>query len=115
LLLTGSTLMHAFRERIHEFAVLKTLGFTDRGISALVLSEAILLTVGAAVLGLLLAHVMLSALGSAMASFGVPQLRLPWGVFAVGVGLAMLLGLLSALPPAWRAGRLSIVDALAVL
>src|SRR6185312_8651359 len=37
LLLTGSTLMQAYRERTHEFAVMKTLGFTDRGIAALVL------------------------------------------------------------------------------
>ncbi len=114
LLLTGSTLMQAYRERIHEFAVMKTLGFSDRGISALVLSEAILLTVGAAVLGLLLAHVLLGALGSVMASFGAPALHLPWIVFAIGIAFAALLGLLSALPPAWRAKRLSIVDALAV-
>jgi putative ABC transport system permease protein len=113
LLLTGSTLMQAYRERIHEFAVMKTLGFTDRGISALVLSEAILLTVGAAVLGLLLAHALLAALGSMMGA-AAPELRLPGIVFAVGLGFAVLLALLSALPPAWRAERLSIVDALAV-
>ena len=114
LLLTGSTLMQAYRERIHEFAVMKTLGFTDRGISALVLSEATLLTAGAAIPGLLLARALLGKLGSLMASFGAPKLHLPWIVFAVGVGSAVLLGLLGALPPAWRAARLSIVDALAV-
>jgi putative ABC transport system permease protein len=114
LLLTGSTLMQAYRERIHEFAVMKTLGFTDRSISVLVLSEAILLTVGAAVLGLLLAHELLPALGSVMASVGAPGLRLPWIVFALGIVFAVLLALVSALPPAWRAQRLSIIDALAV-
>jgi putative ABC transport system permease protein len=116
LLLTGSTLMQAYRERIHEFAVMKTLGFTDRGISALVLCEAMLLTVGAAVLGLLLAYALLGVLGAAMASVGggALNLRLPWSVFVVGVGFAMLLAVASALPPAWRARRLSIIDALAV-
>jgi putative ABC transport system permease protein len=106
--------MQAYRERIHELAVMKTLGFADRGIAALVLSEAMLLTVGASVFGLLLAHVLLGALGSVMASLGAPDLlRLPWIVFAVGVGFAVLLALVSALPPAWRAARLSIIDALA--
>jgi len=114
LLLTGSTLMQAYRERIHEFAVMKTLGFTDRGITALVLSEAMLLTLGAAVLGLLLAYALLGALGSAIAPLGALNLRLPWIVFAAGVGFAALLALVSALPPAWRAARLSIIDALAV-
>ncbi len=115
LLLVGSTLMQAYRERIHEFAVMKTLGFTDRGISMLVLSEALLLTLGSAVLGLLVAHAMLSALAALMMrAIGLaPVLRLHWIVFAIGVGFALLLALASALPAAWRAQRLSIVDALA--
>jgi putative ABC transport system permease protein len=114
LLITGSTLMQAYRERIHEFAVMKTIGFTDKGISALVLSEAILLTVGAAMLGLLLARSLLRVLSSVIAASGVPGLRLPATVLALGVGFAVLLALLSALPPALRAKRLSIIDALAV-
>ncbi len=113
LLLTGSTLMQAFRERVHEFAVMKTLGFTDGGVSALVLSEAVLLTVGAAALGLLAAFLALPALGSVMARVGAPGLTLPWIVFAMGIGFAVLLALVSALPAAWRAQRLSIIDALA--
>ena len=114
LLLTGSTLMQAYRERIHEFAVMKTLGFTDAGVSGLVLSEAMLLNVGAAVVGLLLARALLRVLGSVTARVGAPGLHLPWIVFGVGVGIAVLLALASALPPAWRARRLSIIDALAV-
>jgi putative ABC transport system permease protein len=114
LLLTGTTLMQAYRERIHEFAVMKTLGFTDSGISALVLSEAILLTVGAAVLGLTIAHAVLPMAGTLMARVGAPGLRMPSIVFASGIGYAVLLALVSALPPAWRAQRLSIIDALAV-
>ncbi len=114
LLLTGTTLMQAYRERIHEFAVMKTLGFTDGGIAALVLSEAVLLTMAAAVLGLLAAQSLLPLLGALMARVGGPGLRLPWLVFAMGIGLAVLLAIVSALPPAWRAKRLSIIDALAV-
>jgi putative ABC transport system permease protein len=113
LLLTGTTLMQAYRERIHEFAVMKTLGFTDRGISSLVLSEAVLLTAGAAVLGLSIAHALLPAVGKLMARVGAPGLRMPGIVFAIGIGFAVLLGLVSALPAAWRAQRLSIIDALA--
>jgi putative ABC transport system permease protein len=114
LLLTGSTLMQAYRERIHEFAVMKTLGFTDTAVSLLVLSESVLLTVGAALLGLLIARTLLPALGSAMARYGLPGLRVPWVVFGIGVGFAVLLALVSALPPALRARRLSIIQALAV-
>jgi putative ABC transport system permease protein len=115
LLLVGSTLMQAYRERIREFAVLKTLGFTDWGISTLLVSEALVLTLGSASLGLLIAHGMLSALAALMArALGVaPVLLLHWVVFVIGVGIALLLALACALPPAWRAQRLSIIDALA--
>jgi putative ABC transport system permease protein len=115
LLLVGSTLMQAYRERIHEFAVMKTLGFTDRSIAALVLSEAVLLALGSAALGMLVAHAMLSVLAALMhRAVGVtPLLRLPWIVFAIGLGFALLLALVSALPAAWRAQRLSIIQALA--
>ncbi len=38
--LTGNTMMQSVRERIPEFAVLKTLGFSDRSVLMLVLAEA---------------------------------------------------------------------------
>jgi putative ABC transport system permease protein len=116
LLLVGSTLMQAYRERIHEFAVMKTLGFTDRSVLVLVLSEALLLTLASALLGLMIAHVMLSALDALMmrASGVSPVLQLHWIVLAIGVGFALLLAVASGLPAAWRAQRLSITDALAV-
>jgi putative ABC transport system permease protein len=114
LLLTGTAVMQAYHERIHEFAVMKTLGFTDGGVCVLVVSEAILLTGGSAVLGLLIAHAMLPALSALMTRSGTPMsLHLPGSVIATGVGFALLLALLSVLPAAWRARRLSIIDALA--
>lgn len=114
LLLTGTTLMQAYRERIREFAVMKTIGFTDRRISALVLSEAILLTMGSALLGLLIARALLPAIGAALSRYGLPGLELPGIVLIIGIGFAALLALVSAVPAAVRAERLSIVDALAM-
>ena len=43
LLLTGNTMAQSIRERIPELAVLKTLGFSDGKVTALVLAEALLL------------------------------------------------------------------------
>src|SRR2546421_3866000 len=45
LLLTGNTMAQSIRERIPELAILKTLGFSDRAVTALVLGEAALLLV----------------------------------------------------------------------
>jgi putative ABC transport system permease protein len=113
LLVTGNTMMQSYRERIRDFAVMKTLGFTDGGIAAVVLSEALLLSGGAALIGLLLARALLPVLGRAAASVGIPGMHLPLAVFLLGMAAAIVLALVSALPAAWRAKRLSIVDALA--
>ncbi len=112
MLLTGTTQMQAYRERVHEFAVMKTLGFTDGGISALVVSEALMLCVGAALLGLLCARGLLPAAGS-LARGLIPGIHLPWIVFLIGIGVAVLVALVSVLPAAWRAQRLTIIAALA--
>lgn len=108
LFLTANTMMQSVRERTPELAVLKTLGYSDGKVLVLVLTEAFLLCTFAALLGL----------GAAAAIF--PQLRdimgdlpMPLIVVWMGIGLALLLALVSGLLPAVRAQRLNIVDALA--
>lgn len=113
LLLTGSNMMQSFRERIPEFAVMKTIGFSDATIAALVLCEAVLLCAGAAAMGLVLASVLLPEMGTATGG-NIPPISLSWPVALYGISAAGAIALVSTLPAAWRAKRLAIVDALAV-
>jgi putative ABC transport system permease protein len=113
LLLTGSNMMQSFRERVAEFAVLKSIGFSDGTLATLVLCEAVLVCTGAAVTGLLLACLLLQAIGG-MSGGDIPAISLPGAVFLYGVSAAVTIALASTLPAAWRTKRLSIVDALAV-
>ena len=108
LFLTGNTMMQSVRERIPELAVLKTLGFSDTKVLALVIAEALLLCVLAAGIGLLCA----SGLFPALKSF-VGEAKLQPSVIWTGIAAAVVLALLIATPPAWRALRLNLVDALA--
>jgi putative ABC transport system permease protein len=109
LFLTGNTMMQSVRERIPELAVLKTVGFTDGMVTALVLAESILLCVFAALIGLGLAALAFPAFGN----IGIGKVSLPAVVLLSGTAAAVLLALVSGLPPAWRAKRLAVVDALA--
>jgi putative ABC transport system permease protein len=109
LFLTGNTMMQSVRERIPELAVLKTLGFSDGKVTALVLAESILLCVFAALIGLGLAALAFPAFGA----LGIGDVKLPAIVLITGTIAAVLLALVSGLPPAWRAKRLAVVDALA--
>ncbi|HEX7080805.1 MAG TPA: ABC transporter permease [Gammaproteobacteria bacterium] len=110
LFLTGNTMMQSVRERIPELAVLKTYGYPDAAVSGLVVAESLILCGVAALAGLAIAAV---AFPSVFRAMGVLAMPLPGVVVAAGLAIAALLALVSALPPAWRAQRLSIVDALA--
>jgi putative ABC transport system permease protein len=107
LFLTANTMMQSVRERIPELAVLKTLGFTGGTISILVLIESLMLCIFAAVIGLAL-----SSVGVKMIPILGPSRLLPIVVIS-GLGIAVALAIVSGLPPALRAQRLNIVDALA--
>ncbi len=109
LFLTGNTMMQSVRERIPELAVLKTVGFTDGMVTTLVLAESLLLCVIAAFIGLGLAALIFPG----MRAFVGGQVTLPLSVLGTGSVAAILLALISGLPPAWRANRLAVVDALA--
>ncbi|MBB6094449.1 putative ABC transport system permease protein [Povalibacter uvarum] len=108
LFLTANTMMQSVRERTSELAVLKTLGFSDTKVLALVLVEALLLCVFAAAMGLFLASLVFPALKPIFGDF-----KMPLVVVGFGAGMALVLALVSGLPPAWRARQLNIVDALA--
>jgi putative ABC transport system permease protein len=111
LLIAGNTMAQSIRERTNELGVLKTLGFTDVTVMGLVLAEAFLLVGLAGLLGLGLAVASSPVVGKLVESF-LPIFYVPAGAVAVGVVLALLLGLASGGVPAFLALRLSIVDAL---
>ncbi|AWV06229.1 ABC transporter permease [Marilutibacter maris] len=112
LLLTGNTMAQAVRERIPELAVLKTIGFTDRSVLALVLAEAVLLLVLGGAIGLAIASAVMPAVSAA--SGGIIQLpTVPANTWLLGLALMIVIGFLVGVLPATRAMRLNIVDALA--
>jgi putative ABC transport system permease protein len=116
LIVTANTMSMAVRDRQTEIAVLKTLGFTRRLVMGLVLGEAMTLGILGGGLGVLLSRVAIRALpkvpmvGDAVAGF--PNLGLTPAVTALGIGLALILGLFAGLLPALGAYRARIADAL---
>jgi putative ABC transport system permease protein len=110
-LVTGNTMSQAVRERIPELAVLKTLGFSNQKVLALVLSESVLLSLIGGGLGLLLAFVLVPGVAQAMRGF-LPGMAFTPEALGLGVVVAVVLGVVVGLFPALKAMRLSIVDAL---
>ncbi len=110
LLLTGNTMSQAIRERIPELAILKTVGFTNIGVLVIVLAEAVLVALVGGIPGIALAGFVLPGLGQQVPFLGGAEMTST--VVIQGIVLALLLGLAAGLPPALRAMRLNIVDAL---
>jgi len=108
LLVAANTMLMSFRERTTEFGVLKTLGFADGAVFAIVLTEAAVITLGGGLLGALLAKSLAQKLDLPV----LPPMRVEWATVYTGVAVAALLGAISALIPAWQAMKLRIVDAL---
>jgi putative ABC transport system permease protein len=110
LFVTGITMMQSIAERIPELAVLKTYGFGDGALCALVLVESLLLCCSAALLGLAVAAYVFPTIYDRITGATLPLERI---VLLSGAALAVTFALVSALPPLWRVRRLKIVDALA--
>jgi putative ABC transport system permease protein len=105
----GAMMMKAFRERTPELAVLKTVGFTDRRIFWFLVTEALIQSVFSALMGLVLASVVLPF----STRFIGLTLTMPWSVLLAGTWMAVGLAILGALLPAWRGLRLPVAQALA--
>jgi putative ABC transport system permease protein len=107
LFLTGNTMMQSVRERVPELAILKTIGFTDGAVLGLVIGESLLLCVLAAIVGLALSYAVIP-----IVQLGLAGVDLSHGAQPLGILVAVLLALIVGLPPAIRAMRLNVVDAL---
>jgi putative ABC transport system permease protein len=111
LLVAGNTMAQAVRERLNELAVLKAVGFTDRGVLGLVLGESCLLASVGGVLGLGLAWLFITVKGDPTGG-AFPVFYFPARDIVVGLALVLAVGFAAGILPSLQARRLRIADAL---
>jgi putative ABC transport system permease protein len=111
LLVLANTMAMSARERINEYAVMKTIGFSGKHLAALIAGEAIFIAIIGGLVGLLLAVPV--ALGFAqMFPTWFPNLPKMDTVVILAFAAAIVVGIVSAFFPALRAARMRIVDGL---
>jgi putative ABC transport system permease protein len=110
LLVTGNTMAYTVRERTNELAVLKAIGFTDRGVLGLVLGESLVLALVGGTVGLGLAWLLVSMGDPTNGSF--PVFYLPTRDIFIGFGLITAMAFTAGIIPALQAQKLQIADAL---
>jgi putative ABC transport system permease protein len=113
LLVSANTMAMSIRERTREVAVLKTLGFTQQRILGIYVGEAVLLTLLGGIAGAVLATGLVEAVKHVPGmGFFFLGLGVSGATMALAVFVAAMVGLLSALIPAYHAARVSIVEGL---
>lgn len=108
LFVVTSTMMQSVGERIPEFAVLRTVGFSNFRVVLLVLAECLSLCVVAALVGLAIAVLTYPLLAKLFGS-----LHMPPAVLLEGIACAAAMAIASALPAALQVKRAEIAPALA--
>jgi putative ABC transport system permease protein len=113
MLVSANTMAMSVRSRTREVAVLKTLGFTRRGVLSIFVSEAVALALAGGLIGVGIAIPVISVLTHRFLGVGIPlNMRVNAVTAAIALGAAVVLGLASGYFPAYRASRMNIVDAL---
>ena len=115
-LILGNTVAMGVRERTHEYGVLRAIGFLPKHLAAFVVGEAVAVSVGGGVLGIMISYPFVEGLlgrfleenmGSLFPFFRIDPKTVIWAMV-----LAVLLGAAAAVVPAYNASRLKVVDAL---
>jgi len=112
--ISANTMAMAARERTTEVGVLKTLGFRNGQVLSLVIIESVAVGLLGALVGLAISALSIRGISSALEKvfpiFGT--FKMTPHTWAVGLGVGLLIGVLSGLIPAINASRVNIATAL---
>jgi ABC-type antimicrobial peptide transport system permease subunit len=106
-----NTLYSAFAARIREIGMLQSLGFPRRAIILSLIQESLLVASAAVLIAVLLSVLLLDGIAVSL-TMNVFQLTLNNKAILLGAATGLILGILGALPPAWRCLRMAIPESL---
>ena len=117
----SNTLVMSVMERTSEIGTLMAIGYRQRKVMQLFVSEGFVIGVAGGLAGVVLGDL----LGKLISLIGIPMppapgmdqgftaaIRMTWGLLLGGFLIAVVSAVLASLYPAWKASRLEIVDAL---
>ena len=107
-----NTMLMTVFERTHEICVLLAVGWTRGRIMRMILYESALLGLFGGVVGVAIGAIGVKVLGEAPAIRGLLQPDLSIPLLGLSVVIAVAVGIISGLYPAWRSSRLTPSQAL---
>ncbi|MFI6518911.1 ABC transporter permease [Spirillospora sp. NPDC050679] len=107
-----NTLALSVIERTREIGLLRAIGISRRQLRRMIRVESIVIAVFGAVLGMAIGVAFGAALQQALENDGLSELAIPAGTLVAYLVVAAVIGVLAALWPAWRAGRMDVLKAI---
>ncbi len=107
----ANTIAMTARERRREYATLKAMGFPRSFIAGLIYGESLLLALGAGAAGLALLFPAARYVGRTFGSI-FPVFTVSAQTLWMAAGAALLVGVVAAMVPAWRASAVSVTEGL---
>ncbi len=108
-----NTLALSVFERTHELGLLRAVGMTRRQVRRMVRAESVIIAVIGGLLGLAVGTLWGWAMTRALHDQGVTHFSLPTVQLVVFLLASAVAGVVAAVLPAWRAGRLDVLEAIA--
>jgi putative ABC transport system permease protein len=108
-----NTLMLSVIERTHEIGLLRAVGMRRRQVRSMIRTEAVILSIFGAVLGIVIGTPMGLALVASLRQDGLTETSVPYFTLAIFLIVAAVLGLIAADWPARRAAKLDVLAAIA--
>lgn len=112
LLVLGNTMIMSARERLREYSVLKTLGFSSYHLIGLIGGESLVIAVTGGAIGIVLSFPMVASFEAALPKGWFPIFFIEPITLILASGAAVLVGLLAAIFPIQRTLSTKIVDGL---
>jgi putative ABC transport system permease protein len=107
----ANTMAMTARERIGEYAIFKTLGFGGWHIAGLIFGESLLITIIGCAFGIALTFPVADIFSSALSTY-FPIFNVATKTLYMDVAASILVGLVAAVFPTWRAIKIRIADGL---
>jgi len=107
----ANTMAMTARERSAEYATMKALGFSGAFVGTLIFAESLAIALTGGLIGIGVTVPLTSAFAAAVGSL-LPSVRVSVETTALQLGAALVVGVVAAWLPAWRAARIRIVDGL---
>lgn len=107
----ANTMAMTARERIGEYSIMKTLGFGASYITKLIFGESLIISSVGCALGIVLTFPAAKAFGNALSQY-FPIFHVAAKSIYMDIGAALIVGLVAAVFPTWRAVNIRIADGL---